>query len=275
MGKEIQIVGQDNRPIIEKAFNLNEGNQLEFLKPSEGDQVEVSKDLFINEIKNLSTFKDWVINYKRDENTIIPLRIDKIEKAIEGGAKQVDIDFSQLGKSYDGAVTMNGLEKTENPKFVSVSVSAGGASKEIVIGRMANHGNAYLPLDSQGEIELPAISETLTAERNPVTRCVRAVNNNGIISLWVVPFVEGETNPVLEETTKYIYSFTNDDVDTDKVTLVKLVVEYNETSGEVTATYVDETKEKVFLPDAPSNVSGKTYVLKLVNGAMQWVEETA
>lgn len=158
MGKEIQIVGQDDRPIIEKAFNLNEGNQLEFLKPSEGDQVEVSKDLFINEIKSLSTFKDWIINYKRDENTIIPLRIDKIEK-------------------------------------------------------------------------------------------------------------------VEEESVKYIYSFTNDDVDVDKVTLVKLVVEYNETSGEVTATYVDETKEieaGTVLPTPSAEDNGK--VLGVIDGALDFTE---
>ena len=127
MGKQIQIVGANNAPYVAKELDLESGNQFTFAKPVGTDVVEVGALDFIKAIEDYDTFKDWVVNYKRDANTIIPLRIDKIE------------------------------------------------------------GNV--------------------------------------------------------ETEKIVYTFTNDDVDVSSITLVKLIVEMVNDTNEISASYVDETKE--------------------------------
>ena len=74
MGKQIQIVGQNVRPVVLKELDLNANGIFTFLKPSEDDVVEVNNSEFIRAIKDIDTFNKWVVEYKRDENTIIPLR---------------------------------------------------------------------------------------------------------------------------------------------------------------------------------------------------------
>lgn len=152
MGKQIQIVGANNAPYVAKELDLESGNQFTFAKPNGTDVVEVGALDFIKAIEEYDTFKDWVVNYKRDENTIIPLRIDKIE------------------------------------------------------------GNV--------------------------------------------------------DTEKIVYTFTNDDVDVSSITLVKLIVEMVNATNEISASYVDETKEieaGTVLPTPSADDNGK--VLGIEDGA--------
>lgn len=152
MGKQIQIVGANNAPYVAKELDLESGNQFTFAKPDGTDVVEVGALDFIKAVEEYDTFKDWVVNYKRDENTIIPLRIDKIE------------------------------------------------------------GNV--------------------------------------------------------DTEKIVYTFTNDDVDVSSITLVKLIVEMVNATNEISASYVDETKEieaGTVLPTPSADDNGK--VLGVEDGA--------
>ena len=89
MGKQIQIVGM-NAPFEEKALDLETGNQFTFAKPAEGDAVEIGDLNFIRAIKNIDTFRGWTVNYKRSEDVVVVLKIDKIEK------EAIDEDFNKF-----------------------------------------------------------------------------------------------------------------------------------------------------------------------------------
>ena len=286
MGKQIQIVGQNVRPVVLKELDLNANGIFTFLKPSEDDVVEVNNSEFIRAVKDIDTFNKWVVEYKRDENTIIPLRIDKIEKKViepsSSSFVELSINAIKLLENgnykidFDGTLTKD----TEHSYVVGLSVQYGGSYIAIGYGTLENHGGAYININDQladGDITIKPISEEYTEESASVkySRLLSANKDGDKLTLELVPWGEEVGASDGTPKTEWHYYFTNDDVDVSAITLVKLEVVYTIEDDSIVATYVDETKEieaGTVLPTPSGADDGK--VLGVEDGAYALVEQS-
>ena len=238
MGKQIQIVGQNVRPVVLKELDLNANGIFTFLKPSEDDVVEVNNSEFIRAVKDIDTFNKWVVEYKRDENTIIPLRIDKIEKKVIEPSSEQTLNLNELS-----GYTYYDLEGNGYATPPALPYLAYMGFWQIYSSPSAQYQFTYM-LTNSGDI--PVLTPPPTSE-----------NSNGVSSEYfesasydadtkILTFaLKGAEVGASEEApkTEWHFSFTNDDVDVSAITLVKLEVVYTIEDDSIVATYVDETKE--------------------------------
>ena len=273
MGKQIQIVGQNVRPVVLKELDLNANGIFTFLKPSEDDVVEVNNSEFIRAIKDIDTFNKWVVEYKRDENTIIPLRIDKIEKKVIEPSSELEFSITTLNSLEAGNYEI-GLDGTLTLGNNYVYVERGEHSDfaRIIYGLAPYHAPVYISLLNlaDGEVQLEEISEEFTGE-SANTRLISARKDGDKLYLVLEPWNSEEVIATASDETpktEWHFSFTNDDVDVSAITLVKLEVVYTIEDDSIVATYVDETKEieaGTVLPTPSGTDDGK--LLGVADGA--------
>ena len=275
MGKQIQIVGQNVRPVVLKELDLNANGIFTFLKPSEDDVVEVNNSEFIRAIKDIDTFNKWVVEYKRDENTIIPLRIDKIEKKViePAGARTLDIsgfDSSNYLYDLDGNV---GDGNTPLPYIVYAGgywklVSSPSGPYQFWVG-LTN------TIDNIPVLTPPPSNDNYLGVSSEYFESASYDADTKILTFVLVGEEASAVETDEQPKTEWHFSFTNDDVDVSAITLVKLEVVYTIEDDSIVATYVDETKEieaGTVLPTPSGADDGK--VLGVQDGAYALVEQS-